>query len=372
MKQNVSKEELLSFMEAYAPKNLAQSWDNVGMLIDMGAVSYRKILVALDLSQRVVDEAIAKKADLIVTHHPILFQPIQSMSIFDVEQQLVMMCIQHGISHFAAHTNLDSAPKGINARLADLLELQDHRAVQPTERSFKKLVVFAPQSHAERVRMAMGDAGAGQLGPYSHCTFSVEGTGAFQPLEGANPFIGHEGTIEQVQEVRVESIVKPEQLAAVLQAVKDVHPYEEVAYDVYDMTIEEDVGLMRIGQLPKPLKGEEFCQWVKEKLKIPHVRAAGSMKKPVRRVAVASGSGFQDARQAQMQDADALVSAEMKHHMALHAVENGMLLVDAGHYETEQIICRYLIEGLQDRFHHVQYNTEFCLSEQEKAPIQTL
>ena len=373
MKQEVSKEDFLSFMEEYAPKRFAQSWDNVGMLIDMGAVSYRRILVALDLSQPVVDEAISQKVDLIVTHHPILFQPIHNMSVFDVEHQLVMSCVQHGISHFAAHTNLDASPNGINVRLAERLGLKNHQAVIPQKCHVQKLVVFVPQTHAEAVREAMGNAGAGHMGLYSHCTFAADGVGSFQPLNGAKPFIGSPGKMEYVREVRVESVVKPEQLALILQAVKAVHPYEEMAYDVYDMHIEDrNIGLMRIGQLPTPLKGEAFCAWVKEKLGIPYVRAAGNMKKPVRRVAVASGSGFQDFDQARMQDADAIVSAELKHHMAVHAAENGLLFVDAGHYETEHIICQHLIEGLQARFNHVQYNTEFCLSAQETVPIQMI
>lgn len=276
MNTYVSKEAFLDFMENWAPKRLAEPWDNVGLLIDMGATSYRKILVALDFCQATVEEAICQKADLIVTHHPILMTAIRSLSVFDVEQQLMMTCIQHGISHFAAHTNLDSSEKGINVCLANTLGLVDHRSI----------------------------------------------------------------------------LLKPEILS---QGIVD-----------------DSVGLMRMGQLPHAMKGDEFCLWIKDKLQIPFVRVAGPMKRPVRQVAVSCGSGFSETHHAMMQGADALVAGELKHHTALHANEEGILLVDAGHFETERIICPYLIEGLQEQFDGVKYKTEFLLHDPKIGPIRII
>lgn len=373
MSAYISKEAFLDFMEAWAPKRLAEPWDNVGMLIDMGATSYRKILVALDFCQATVEEAIHQKVDLIVTHHPILMTPIRSLSVFDVEQQLMMACVQHGISHFAAHTNLDSAEKGINVCLANTLELIDHQSILPKTEIFKKVVVYVPNDYAETVRDAMCAAGAGHIGQYDSCSFSSKGVGTFRAQQGAKPFIGQEGELSSVEKIRLESIVQVSQLGAVLSAMQEVHPYEEVAYDVFDMALTNDsIGLMRMGQLPQAMKGEEFCLWVKEKLQIPFVRVGGPMKRPIRQVAVSCGSGFSDVHYAMMQGADALVGGELKHHIALNANEEGILLVDAGHFETERIICPYLIEGLQEHFDGVKYKTEFLLHDPKTGPITTI
>ncbi len=373
MSQYISKNEFLDYMEEKAPTKLAESWDNVGMLLDMGATSYRKILVALDFCQATVDEAIQQKADMILTHHPILLKPIHKLSVFDVEQQLIMTCIQHGISHFAAHTNLDSAKTGINACLADQLQLENHRSLLPRSESFKKLVVYAPAESADAIRAAMQSVDAGHIGTYDSCTFETQGVGTFRPLTGSKPHIGALDELEYVKESKLECLVRPEKLSATIEAIQQVHPYEQMAYDVFDMNIADDsIGLMRMGTLPQAMKGAEFCAWVKEKLNIPYVRVSGPMTRPIRQVAVSCGSGFSDVHYAMMQGAEALVGGELKHHTALNSKEEGILLVDAGHFETERIIVPHLIEGLQERFDKVKYKTEFLLFDPENGPIQII
>ena len=373
MTKTMEREAFLAFMEEYAPRRLACDWDNVGMLLDMGAVAYKKVMVALDLRQSVVEEALAQKVDLIVIHHPVLFSPVQRLSIFDAEQQWLMMLIQNHISLFAAHTNLDAAPRGINRRLADMLELQEQVSLEPRGQKYQKLVVFVPESHAENLRSALADAGAGHIGQYAACSFSVQGKGRFMPLAGTKPFVGQEGKLEEVSEIRLETIAPREKMQAVLAAMRENHPYEEIAYDLYEVEqLDEQVGLSRMGKLKERMKGEAFCAYVKEKLGIPHVRAAGNMGRPIETVAVSCGAGFDSAELAKMAGVQALVSSELKHHVALTAGENGVLLVDAGHYETEHIIVEQLIGSLQERFNRVQYNTEFILCKGETPLIQTL
>lgn len=373
MKKNMQKEEFLSFMEEYAPKALACDWDNVGMLIDMGAVEYRKVMVALDLRQAVVEEALEQKVDLILTHHPVLFEPAKRLSVFNTEQQWLMMLIRNNISLFAAHTNLDSSEKGINRALADRLGLEEQISLDPREESFKKLVVFVPESHFEKARKAITDAGAGHIGAYSACTFSAKGEGSFLPLEGTKPYIGSTGEFEKVEEHRLETIVPLSKLSAVLKVMLEAHPYEEVAYDLYDLKRKNDsVGLVRMGKLKEKMKGEAFAAYVKEKLGLPYVRIAGETSRSIQHVAVSSGAGFGSVESAKMAGAEAFVSAELKHHMALTAREEGVLLVDAGHYETEHIIVPHLIDGLQERFDRLQYKTEFISCQSEDALIRTL
>lgn len=372
MKKDMTRNELFAYMNKIAPNQLAEKWDNVGMLIDMGATSYHHIMVSLDLSQQAVDQAIQQGIDLIITHHPIFFQAVQRLSKNDTEQRLVMECIRHNISIYSAHTNLDSSAQGVNVVLANQLQLQNHRSIEPVKEKLAKIVVYVPQTHVDAVRNAMCEVGAGDIGDYSHCTFAGEGVGTFFPKQGTTPFLGQVGKLKKVEEVRLESVVRAEEIDKVIQAILQAHPYEEVAYDVLTMEKSNDaLGLIRMGELPKPMTGKELMQWVKTCLDIPFIRFSGNENTLIQCVAVSSGSGFSAYKEALQAGAQALVSGELKHNMAIYAKEDGLLLIDAGHYETERIVCLALLEGLQERFNKVEYKTTFCLHD-SGSPIQVV
>lgn len=372
MKNYITRDELLHYMNEVAPNQLAEQWDNVGLLLDMGAIDYQNIMVTLDLSQEAVDEAIQQNVDLIITHHPIFFHPVQRLSMNDTEQRLVMNCIRRGISIYSAHTNLDSSAQGVNVVLADRLQLQNHRSIAPVNEKLSKIVVYVPTDHVDAVRNAMCEVGAGDIGQYSHCTFAGQGIGTFYPKKEATPFMGQVGQLEEVEEVRLESVVPAGKEEKIMQAVLQVHPYEEVAYDIIAMEKpKEACGLIRMGELPKPMTGLAFAAWVKDCLGIPYVRWSGDETAIIQRVAVSSGSGFSACAEAIQAGAQALVSGELKHNVAIYAREECLLLIDAGHYETERIVCPALLEGLQERFNKVEYKTTFYLHD-SGSPIRVI
>lgn len=371
--QYVSKSEFLNFMQEIAPRELAESFDNVGMLIDAGSSEYKRALLALDLTPIVAQEAIDEECDIVITHHPIFFEGIKRLSVFDPETQAVCMLLRHSISHFAAHTNLDSANIGTNSVLTELLELRNVHSLSPKNARLKKVAVFTPEKDAEQVMNAMCEAGAGKLGNYSHCTFSVTGEGTFLPESGSDPYIGSIGRLERVQEIRLEAVVPEAKLARVIDAMMSAHPYEEVAYDVYQLDIfDNSLGLARIGELGTPMRGRDLCALVKEKLGMTHLRVCGNPQREIKTLALCAGSGASMLGAALSAGADAFLTGDVKHSAALSAQASGIFLIDAGHYETEKPAMNALIQGLQHRFNRVQYKTEFVLSSRETAAMVTL
>ena len=228
--------KIMQALEEWAPPKLAEDWDNVGLLVGDPETEVTGILTALDVTKENICYAKEHGINLIVAHHPILFKPLKQLVAGDPVADLVRLLVQNDIACYAAHTNLDIATAGVNDLLAEQIGLVDVKGLVPTHNEpFYKVAVFTPQTHADAVRAAMGDHGAGALGDYSHCTFSTQGQGRFLPLAGAQPFLGNPGQMETVEEERVEAIVSAHDLNTVIRAMLDAHPYEEVAYDVYPL-----------------------------------------------------------------------------------------------------------------------------------------
>lgn len=370
----LTMDALLGALESVAPRRLAESYDNPGLLIRCETNELRRVLFALDLTPDVAEEAVAIGAELVVTHHPVFFRAVQRLDIRQPEHAAVMCLIRHGISHFAAHTNWDAAHEGVNATLCDVLGLRDARSTQPCSVGLCKLVVFVPAEHAEALRNAIGEAGAGQVDAYAHCSFSTAGEGRFLPLEGAHPAIGKVGSLECVDEVRVEAVVRPENMDAVLRAMRRVHPYESIAYDIFEETgaaaYDVRTGMLRVGELPAEMRLDEFARLVSQRLAMPTVRYAGDPERRVKRVAVCGGAGGSLLGEAMASGADAFVTGEVSHHIAREAIGCGFGLIDAGHYETEKPAVKSLIGCLQANLSRVQYNTEFVLSAREMSPMR--
>lgn len=340
--------EILGQLEQLAPPALAESWDNVGLLIGDVAQPVDKILVALDATSAVLDQASREDAQLIITHHPLIFSGIKRLNEDGGTSGLVRRLIREGRSLIAMHTNLDSAPDGLNTYVAKLLGVQNLRPLLPSEmRSLLKLVVYVPETHVDAVRSAICAAGAGHIGHYSECTFGAPGIGTFRPEEGTHPFIGITGTLERVQEIRLETVVPKKLLTAVLTAMLASHPYEEVAYDVF--TLENPwpgAGLGRMGCLPTPMTANAFIARVSEVLHTNRIFVIGDTARRVKTIALCTGSGGDFAEQAFHAHADVYLTGEIKHHQALLAQQQGFMLIDAGHYPTERPAVNLLADYL--------------------------
>jgi dinuclear metal center YbgI/SA1388 family protein len=332
--------------ETIAPSSIAWKGDNIGLLVGRPERNITNILVALDLTEAVIAEAAAKRVNLIVTHHPAIFHPLKSVTARSATGSMVMSLIERNIAVFAAHTNLDSVKWGVNFTLAGMLGLKDLRILSPIEGSLQSLTVFVPKAYTDKVAEAMHAAGAGMFERYDTCSFRGEGTGTFRGGNNADPFIGTVGNVEHVPEVRLEMLVEQWKLSGVIAAMLKAHPYEEVAYNITPLANRNsEYGLGAIGDLPKAMDRNRFLAMVKKRLNATAVRYSGP-DLPVRRVAVCGGSGSEYIREALSQGADAMVTADCKYH-TFQEFEQSLLLVDAGHYETEVGVLPALAEAIR-------------------------
>lgn len=365
-------QSIMQLMENLAPVCLAEEWDNVGLLLGDPGQEVNSILVSLDVTGQVVDEAIKEGADLIVAHHPLIFTPLRTLRSDQPQGALVTRLVQQGIMIYVAHTNLDNAERGVNHLLAQKLGLEETRILKEThQEKLFKVVVFVPQDYLVAVRDAMGDAGAGWIGNYSHCTFRTAGTGTFKALEGANPFIGSQGTLEEVDEYRLETIVSKSLLQPVITAMIKAHPYEEVAYDIYPVVQAGKVsGLGRVGKLLKAVSLEHFAYMVKEALNAPGLRVAGEPAKQVQTVAVCGGAGAGLVQQAVLSGAQVLVTADVKYHQVQEAQSLGLAVIDAGHAVTERLVVDFLGQYLREELARVQHEVKIITSQVNTEPWQ--
>ena len=329
-------------LNSLAPFATQESWDNSGLLVGDPGAEVKTALVVLDITAEAVREAREIGAELIISHHPVIFHPLKKVESGSVVWELA----QAGISAICAHTNLDKARGGVNDCLAAALGLEHvtNYAVEGREKHYK-LAVFVPVSHAEAVRHAMIGAGAGTISGYTGCTFSVEGTGRFVPGEGTNPWLGQPGQEEAAAEARLETVVPAGKLDAVLTAMRQAHPYEVPAFDVVESVREgQEIAIGRIGELPESLSPQEFARLCADRL---NAGVRWNRKgRTIRKVAVLGGAGGDYLHPAAAAGADALVTGEAKHHEYLEAVRMGITLLDATHYATEQVVLRPLAEYL--------------------------
>ena len=338
-------------LEEWAPSWLAYDWDNVGLQVGNSDRETKKVLITLDVLEPVVDEAIETGADLIVAHHPLLFQGLKQIDTATPKGRTVQKLLQHDITVYASHTNLDVAKGGMNDILAERLGMQNTADMLPLhEEKYVKIAVFVPTSHEEAVKEALGAAGAGNLGAYSHCSFGVTGKGTFRPLEGSSPFIGETGKQETTEEVRIETIAKAQDAKRITEAILSAHPYEEPAYDIYALENNgTTLGLGKVGNLENEMKLHDFCEFVKQKLDMPAIRVTGDLEKPIRRCAVLGGSGEKYIKKAHQLGADVYVTGDVTFHPAQEAMELGLAVIDAGHY-IEKAVKQSVKQYLEEKF----------------------
>jgi dinuclear metal center YbgI/SA1388 family protein len=362
--------EIIQVFEGFSPKSLAMEGDKVGLQIGNLSKKIQNVMIALDVLEEVVDEAIAKNVQLIIAHHPLIFRPLQRITSDDPSGRLIEKLIKNDIAVYAAHTNLDIAKGGVNDLLAEALGLKDTKVLFPTtETKLKKLVVFVPKGHEEVVREAIGRAGAGSIGDYQFCSFSSSGTGRFLPGEAANPFIGSNGNLEVVGEVRVETIYPAHLEKKLVSAMIKAHPYEEVAYDLIPLDNKgETLGLGRVGTVSETTL-QSFIEVVKESLEVPTVRVVGNLNAKVKKVAVLGGDGNKYFPHAKFAGADVYITGDFYYHTAHDAAAQGLNVIDPGH-NVEKVMKKGVAKVLTQLFNEKGYEVNVFPSEIHTDPFQ--
>lgn len=363
----ISCQTLVQILEKWAPRRLAMDWDNPGLAIGELSAKISKVLLTLTVTLETVEYAANNGFKMIISHHPLFFKPLKSLKKDTPLGKIVYEAVKNDIVVYSAHTNMDAACGGINDILAEVLELQQVTILKQTyEEELKKLVVFVPKGYEDTVRNAMGDAGAGHIGNYSHCSFNTDGFGTFKPLAGTKPFIGEEGKLEKTDEIRIETIIPETFQKKVINAMLKAHPYEEVAFDVYSLENPgRKFGFGRIGYTKEPIILKKFCETVKQKLGTSHIRVVGDLNKCISKVALCGGAGSDLAQAAAFSGADVLVTGDVKYHEALDAKATGIAIIDAGHFSTENLLLPVLKEYLEQETRLLNRQVEMSIYKDE-------
>lgn len=329
-------QDIIKILEEHAPLPLQEDWDNCGLLVGDRGMEVTSALCTLDVTLGVVKEAIAKNCNLIITHHPLIFGGLKSITGRNDVERCVIEAIKNDIAIYAAHTNIDNVLQGVSGKMAEKLGLQNCEIMAPQSGQLVKLAVYVPQLHATTVREAMFGAGAGHIGDYDSCSFSTQGHGTFRGLDNANPFVGKQGEMHTESEVKLEVVMPAFVQGAVVAAMKSAHPYEEVAYDLYALNNKrENVGLGVVGDLEVEADEVSFLQQVKQIFKVGAIKHSPLINKKIKRVAVMGGSGASYLGSAMAAKADVFITADAKYH-DFFTPEGRILLADIGHYESEQ------------------------------------
>jgi dinuclear metal center YbgI/SA1388 family protein len=343
-------QDIIDVLEAYAPPAFQEEFDNAGLLVGDATRPCTGVLCTLDATEAVIEEAVTLGCNLVVTYHPILFKGLRRITGKTYVERSVAGAIRADITIYAIHTNLDNVRDGMNGRIASALRLADVQPLDAKRGLLKKLFVFVPTTHADAVRQAIFDVGAGHIGRYSACSFNASGTGTYQAGEGANPFVGAIGEYHQEPEVKVEVVFPVHIESAVLRAMRQAHPYEEVAYDVIALENSYvNVGTGWIGTLPGFLDEEAFLRLLKSTFHLSVIRHSPLLSRPVRRVAVCGGAGSFLTGKALAAGADWLVTADVKYH-EFFAAEDRIVLADIGHFESEQFTPGLVYDILREKF----------------------
>ena len=357
--------EVIQYLEEVAPLTYQESYDNSGLIVGDAQEEVQKILVSLDCTEAVVDDAIAKGCNLIVSHHPIVFSGLKKFTGKNYVERVVIKAIKHNIALYAIHTNLDNVLGGVSSKMAERLDLVDQAILAPKSGLLKKLVVYVPRANVEDVRAALFEAGAGAIGDYDECSYNTAGYGTFRPLEGADPAIGKVGEQERVEETKIEVIYPAQLERKILVSMLASHPYEEVAYHI--VAIENPhtyVGSGVIGNLIQPMEEGEFLRYLKNRMNLQVIRHTETLGKPISRVAVCGGAGGFLLGDAKRSGADIFITADYKYHEFFDA-EGQLIIADIGHFESEQFTQELLLDIIQKKFAHAAV----LLTEVETNPI---
>jgi len=358
--------EVISFLESIAPSAYQESYDNVGLIVGNPTTKVEGILITLDCTEDVVKEAIEKGCNLIVAHHPIIFQGLKTLTGKNYVERTVINAIKNDIAIYASHTNIDNILEGVSGKIAKTIGLEEVKVLSPKKNLLSKLSFFAPKNDVKPILEKLHLAGAGNIGNYENCSFSSDGIGAFTPNNKALPHIGEAKKETKLEETKVEILLPTYLEEKIVNTLKKHHPYEEVAY--YLVRLEnsnQEVGSGTIGYLTNELEVEAFLSLLKEKFNLSCIKHTMFHKKKVKKIAICGGSGSFLLKQAIRQSADVFISADFKYHDYFDA-ENKIIIADIGHYESEKFTKDLFYEILSEKF----VNIALCLSQVETNPIK--
>lgn len=342
--------EVISKIENRIPLQQAEDFDNVGLLCGVSDRNVSGILVCHDALENVVEEAIQKNCNLIVCFHPIIFSGLKSLTGKNYVERAVLKAIENKIAIYAIHTAFDNDFFGVNHGICSQLGLKDLKILQPKKNNLKQLTVFVPKDHSEKVKEALFSAGAGNIGFYDECSFTLNGNGTFRPIEGSNPFSGQQNIRENADEDMISVIFEDYKKGRIISALKAAHPYEEVAYQVYQLDNDnQHTGLGMYGDFEEAVDEQEFLRFVKEKFGLELIKHSDFTHKKIKRVGVLGGSGASGIKAALAQKCDAYLTGDIKYHDYFLA-ESKMMICDIGHYESEQFVTQQLFEILSQKF----------------------
>lgn len=343
--------EICQYLDSLFPLAYQEDYDNSGLLIGDPQNEVLGILICFDLTEKIIDEAIAENKNLIVSHHPLIFKGLKKINNNSSSERIITKAIKNDISIYAAHTNLDNSKNGINGYMGNLLGLKNKKILSPLENDLFKLIVFCPDDHTGNVREALFMAGSGNIGNYDSCSFNSEGVGTFRANEAATPFVGNKNEIHFEKEQKIETIVPKHLLKSVLSAMIKAHPYEEVAYDLIPLkNLNPEVGAGIVGNLQKALPAKDFLEFIKSKFQLQIIRYNSSdLSRQISRVAYSGGSGSFLIQSALHEKADIFISGDIKYH-DFFDYQNRLLIADIGHFESEKMIQDILFDVLTKKF----------------------
>ena len=360
--------ELLDILDKIAPFSLQESYDNSGIQFADLEAPIIKILLALDLTLEILEEAIENKTNLILTHHPLLFAPLKQIT--KQNNPLLFQTITNQINLLALHTNYDLAENGLNDYIVNLLGITKIAPLKSSLEKIYKFAVYVPIQESDRISQAIFDAGAGKIGKYTETSFKIKGEGTFKPMEGAKPFVGKIGEKEVAEEIKIETVVPERNLEGVIEAMKKAHPYEEPAYDIYELKINQSYGIGIWGEIAKEVDLAEFSLSVKNKLKASYIRLIKSNhNRKIKKVALCCGGGSSLLEQVGKSGADLYITGDINYHSALRAKELGLNILEIEHYDTE----KFFVEALYDKLLEFKIPPDILIkSKKMESPYQLL
>jgi len=357
--------DITNYLEELAPLQYAEDFDNVGLLVGNYETEVTNVLVTLDTLESVVDEAIEKKCNLIISFHPIIFSGLKKLNGTTYVERVVLKAIKNDIAIYSMHTALDNNFRGVSYKMSEKLKLNNTKVLLPKKGVIKKLTTYAPVDDAEKVRTALFNAGAGAIGNYNDCSFNFEGKGTYRGNENSNPTKGEKERLHTEEETFISVIFEKHLQDNILKTLFKTHPYEEVAYNIVTTdNLHQHIGMGMIGEIPKAMNENEFLSLLKEKFHLKSIRHSQLLCKPIKKVAVLGGSGSFAIDAAKKAGADIYISSDFKYH-EFYKAENQIILADIGHYESEQFTKTLLVDYLTKKFR----NFAIILAEKNTNPV---
>lgn len=341
--------EIQNYLESFAPINYQETYDNSGLIIGNTESEITNILICLDCTEEIIEEAIQKKCNLIISHHPIIFSGIKKLNGKNYIERTVIKAIENKIAIYAIHTNFDNYNFGVNYEIANRLGIKNTNVLLP-KKNLNKLVIYTPIESVQKVNKSLFEIGVGEIGNYSKCSFNTEGVGTFQPNDKANPTVGSANQLEKVKEIRSEYIIPEHLISKALNTLKIIHPYEEVAYDIIPLkNNNQTIGSGMVGELEEEMNTVEFLHLVKEKFNCGIIRHTNIVKDKIKKIAFCGGAGSFLLTQAKSFKADIFITGDYKYHDFFDA-EDEILIADIGHFESEQYTTNLLADILTKKF----------------------